>query len=84
VNYEPSALPAAFPLLESPATICPVSIAAYRRPFPQAKSVIVPGAGHVAYLEQPALYIGLVHAFLTGQQWRLPTTEVTAQREPQA
>jgi proline iminopeptidase len=53
------------------------SIAAYQRAFPQAKFVMVPGAGHVAYLEQPALYIGLVHAFLTGQQLPLPTTDMT-------
>ena len=53
------------------------SIAAYQRAFPQAKFVMVPGAGHVAYLEQPELYVGLVHAFLTGQQLPLPTTDVT-------
>jgi pimeloyl-ACP methyl ester carboxylesterase len=53
------------------------SIAAYQRAFPQAKFVMVPGAGHVAYLEQPALYIGLVHTFLTGRQLPLPTTDVT-------
>jgi proline iminopeptidase len=53
------------------------SIAAYQQAFPQAKFVMVPGAGHVAYLEQPALYIGLVHAFLAGQQLPLPTTDVT-------
>jgi proline iminopeptidase len=52
------------------------SIAAYQRAFPQAKFVMVPGAGHVAYLEQPALYIGLVHTFLTGRQLPLPTTDV--------
>ena len=53
------------------------SIAAYQQAFPQAKFVMVPGAGHVAYLEQPALYIGLVHAFLAGQQLPLPTADVT-------
>ncbi len=53
------------------------SIAAYQQAFPQAKFVMVPGAGHVAHLEQPALYIGLVHAFLAGQQLPLPTTDVT-------
>jgi proline iminopeptidase len=53
------------------------SIAAYQRAFPQAKFVMVPGAGHVAHLEQPALYIGLVHAFLSGRQLPLPTTDVT-------
>jgi pimeloyl-ACP methyl ester carboxylesterase len=53
------------------------SIASYQQAFPQAKFVMVPGAGHVAYLEQPALYIGLVHAFLAGQQLPLPTTDVT-------
>jgi len=53
------------------------SIAAYQHAFPQAKFVMVPGAGHVAYREQPALYIGLVHAFLAGQQLPLPTTDVT-------
>jgi pimeloyl-ACP methyl ester carboxylesterase len=44
------------------------SLAPYQRAFPQAKFVMLPGAGHVAYLEQPELYVSLVHAFLTGQQ----------------
>jgi proline iminopeptidase len=52
------------------------SIAAYQRAFPQAKFVMLPSAGHVAYLEQPELYVSLVHAFLTGQQLPLPTTDV--------
>ena len=54
------------------------SIAAYQRVFPRAKFVMVPGAGHVAYLEQPTLYIGLVNAFLAGRQLPLPTTEATS------
>jgi hypothetical protein len=37
----------------------------------QAKSVMVPGAGHVAYLEQPALYSGSYRPALP-----LPTTDV--------
>jgi proline iminopeptidase len=53
------------------------SIAVYQRAFPQAQLVMVPDAGHVAYLEQPTLYTGLVHAFLTGQQLPLPTTDAT-------
>ena len=54
------------------------SIAAYQRAFPQAKFVMLPGAGHVAYLEQQELYVSLVHAFLTGQQLALPTTDATS------
>jgi hypothetical protein len=37
---------------------------------------MVPDAGHVAYLEQPALYTTLVHDFLTGNELPLPTIEV--------
>jgi pimeloyl-ACP methyl ester carboxylesterase len=54
------------------------SIAAYQRAFPQAKFVMLPGTGHVAYLEHPELYVSLVHAFLTGQQLPLPTTDATS------
>jgi proline iminopeptidase len=54
------------------------SVAAYQRAFPQAKFVMIPGAGHVSYLEQPELYVSLVHPFLTGQQLPLPTTDVTS------
>jgi proline iminopeptidase len=52
------------------------SLAGYQHAFPQALFVMVPGAGHVAYLEQPALYTNLVHSFLTGQQPPLPTIDV--------
>lgn len=52
------------------------ALAVYQRVFPQAKFVMVPDAGHVAYLEQPALYSDLVHAFLTGNELPLPTIEV--------
>jgi proline iminopeptidase len=54
------------------------AIADYRRAFSQAQLIMIPDAGHVAYLEQPALYTNLVHAFLTGQQLPLPTLDGTA------
>jgi proline iminopeptidase len=44
----------------------------YRLAFPQAQLVMIPNAGHVAYLEQPKLYMGVMQAFLAGQ--RLPLT----------
>jgi hypothetical protein len=44
---------------------------------PQAQLVMIPGAGHVAYLECPALYTDLVRAFLTGRQLPLPTIDGT-------
>jgi hypothetical protein len=47
----------------------------YRRAFPQTQLVMLPDAGHVAYLEQPALYTNLVHAFLSGQELPLPTLD---------
>jgi hypothetical protein len=34
-------------------------------------------AGHVAYLEQAALYTNLVHAFLTSKELPLPTIDVS-------
>ena len=37
---------------------------------------MVPDAGHVAYLEQPALYTNLVHSFLAGKELPLPTIDV--------
>jgi pimeloyl-ACP methyl ester carboxylesterase len=49
----------------------------YQRAFPQTQFVMVPGAGHVAYLEQPALYTKLVHSFLVGQKLPLPTIDVS-------
>jgi hypothetical protein len=36
---------------------------------------MIPDAGHVAYLEQPALYTSVVHAFLVGHQLPLPTLD---------
>jgi proline iminopeptidase len=51
-------------------------MAGYQHAFPQALFVMVPGAGHVAYLEQPALYTTLVHSFLAGQELPLPTIDV--------
>jgi hypothetical protein len=38
----------------------------------------IPDAGHVAYLEQQALYTRLVQAFLSGQQLPLPTLDGAA------
>ena len=51
------------------------SLGVYPRVFPHAKFVMVPGAVHVAYLEQPALYTNLVHAFLTSKELPLPTID---------
>jgi proline iminopeptidase len=48
------------------------STANYQRAFPQAQLIMIPDAGHVAYLEQPALYTSLVQAFLSGQELPLP------------
>jgi proline iminopeptidase len=53
------------------------SLAGYQRAFPQALFVMVAGAGHVAYVEQPALYTNLVHAFLTSKELPLPTIDVS-------
>ena len=51
------------------------STADYQLAFPQARLVMIPDAGHVAYLEQSALYTSLVHAFLVGQDLPLPTID---------
>jgi proline iminopeptidase len=51
------------------------AVIGYRRAFPQAQLVMIPDAGHVAYLEQPAVYTNLVHAFLTDQKLPLPTID---------
>jgi proline iminopeptidase len=50
----------------------------YRQAFPQAQLVMLPDAGHVAYVEQPVLYTDLVHAFLSGQKLPLPTINGTS------
>ena len=50
----------------------------YRRAFPQAQLVMIPHAGHVAYLEQPVTYTALVQAFLSGRKLPLPTIDGTA------
>jgi hypothetical protein len=34
---------------------------------------MMPDAGHAVYLEQPRLYVELVHAFLSGTELPLPT-----------
>ncbi len=48
------------------------STAGYRQAFPQARFVMLPDAGHAAYLEQPARYLKLVDAFLAGRPLPLP------------
>ena len=53
------------------------AVVGYRRAFPQSQLVMIPDAGHVAYLEQPAVYTSLVRAFLTGQKLPLPTIDGT-------
>jgi proline iminopeptidase len=52
--------------------------AGYSRAFPQVQLVMIPDAGHVAYLEQPGVYTRLVHAFLAGQELPLPALEGAA------
>jgi pimeloyl-ACP methyl ester carboxylesterase len=54
-----------------------LSITGYQRAFPQTQFVMVPAAGHVAYLEQPTLYSNLVNSFLAGQQLPLPPIDVS-------
>ena len=39
--------------------------------------MVIPNAGHVAYLEQPDVYVALVHAFLTDRPLPLPTVDGT-------
>ena len=53
----------------------PWSTAGYRRAFPQSRLVMIPNAGHVAYLEQPELYLEIVDAFLHDRALRLPTLD---------
>jgi hypothetical protein len=53
------------------------AVVGYQRAFPQAQLVMIPDAGHVAYLEQPVVYPNLVRAFLTGQKLPLPTVDGT-------
>jgi pimeloyl-ACP methyl ester carboxylesterase len=53
------------------------AVVGYRRAFPQAQLVMIPDAGHVAYLEQPVVYTNLVRAFLAGQKLPLPTIDGT-------
>jgi pimeloyl-ACP methyl ester carboxylesterase len=44
----------------------------YRDALPTARLVMLPDAGHQAYLERPAAYAGLVLAFLAGRDLPLP------------
>lgn len=53
------------------------AVRGYTRAFPHAQLVMIPNAGHVAYIEQPALYTNLVHGFLTGEKLPLPTIDWT-------
>lgn len=53
----------------------PWSTAGYRRAFTQSRLVMIPNAGHVAYLEQPELYLEIVDAFLHDRALRLPTLD---------
>jgi pimeloyl-ACP methyl ester carboxylesterase len=63
-------------LLIKPACVyLPWSTAGYRRAFPQARLVMIPNAGHVAYLEQNGLYVQLVDAFLDGRELPLPVID---------
>ena len=51
------------------------SVTGYRRAFSQTQLIMIPDAGHVAYLEQPALYSNLVKTFLSGKELPLPTLD---------
>lgn len=53
----------------------PWSTAGYRRAFSQSRLVMIPDAGHVAYLEQPELYLETVDAFLHDRALPLPTLD---------
>jgi pimeloyl-ACP methyl ester carboxylesterase len=53
------------------------AVVGYRRAFPQAQLVMIPDAGHVAYLEQPVVYTNLERAFLAGPKLPLPTIDGT-------
>jgi len=53
----------------------PWSTAGYRHAFSQSRLVMIPDAGHVAYLEQPELYLETVDAFLHDRALPLPTLD---------
>jgi pimeloyl-ACP methyl ester carboxylesterase len=53
------------------------AIAGYLWAFPQAQLVMLPGAGHVAYVEQSTLFTDLLQAFLAGEKLPLPTIDGT-------
>jgi pimeloyl-ACP methyl ester carboxylesterase len=46
------------------------AVVGYRRAFPQAQLVMIPDAGHVAYLEQPVVYTNLERAFWPARNCR--------------
>jgi len=50
---------------------------AYLDVFPEAPLVLMPDAGHQAYLERPDAYVELVAAFLAGRELPLPTVTGT-------
>jgi pimeloyl-ACP methyl ester carboxylesterase len=53
----------------------PWSTAGYRHALSQSRLVMIPDAGHVAYLEQPELYLETVDAFLHDRALPLPTLD---------
>lgn len=52
----------------------------YKRTLPNSTLLSVPGAGHLMYLEQPALFFASVRAFLLDQP--LPLKPYTARKPP--
>jgi pimeloyl-ACP methyl ester carboxylesterase len=53
----------------------PWSTAGYRHALSQSRLVMIPDAGHVAYLEQRELYLETVDAFLHDRALPLPTLD---------
>jgi proline iminopeptidase len=56
----------------------PWPTAGYRTAFPRMQLIMLPDAGHAAYLEQPRLYFDVVRAFLAGEPLPLPTIDGNA------
>jgi len=53
------------------------AISAHRAITPAARLVVLPDAGHQAYLEQPGAYIDLVSAFLADRPLPLPVVDAS-------
>ena len=68
-DYRPKVAKVAAPVLviHGVADVIPLRASEdWTRSYPNARLLVIPGAGHLAHLEQPELFFGAVETFLAG------------------